>query len=358
MFKEIFLSDEQFFELSIGKRVLKKDILKSKGKIPLYSSNVFHPFGYVAQSNINYFTGNHILWGIDGNFDFNIKKRGEPFATTDHCGVIKIKQDNILPEYLLYQLNLVKHMYGFDRSLRASLNNMRNIKIKIPYKNNGKIDVKKQEELVAKYMKFLNIKNEIKNLIEEIEGWFVELNTEESYKLIMLEDIFDIPPVNSGITKTFCKKNRGKIPVYGSSKNNIPLGYIKDNLPNIKYYENCIGYNRNGSVGYFFYREERFTTNEDHRVLILKNKYKNRILYEYMKYILEIIIRKLGFNFSNKLGKERIRSIYIPIPVDDNGRFDIEKQREIAKKYEIIMEIKQEIIDYLTEIAKVEIDFE
>ena len=118
---DISLSDSSFFELSIGKRVLKKDYIVPKGNIPVYSANVFVPFVYSDSSNITDWSKPYVIWGIDGDFSFNVFPTGEKFASTDHCGVIQIKNDKINPYYLAYTLEETKHLYGFDRGLRASL---------------------------------------------------------------------------------------------------------------------------------------------------------------------------------------------------------------------------------------------
>ena len=122
---EISLSDSDYFEIFIGKRILKFEVFNSRGNIPVYSANVMKPFGFLEESNIDDFSVDYVLWGIDGNFEFNIIPRGIRFATTDHCGAIKIKDENILPEYLLYELELQRHIKGFDRTLRSSLANMK-----------------------------------------------------------------------------------------------------------------------------------------------------------------------------------------------------------------------------------------
>ena len=147
MNKEILLNNSDYFEIGIGTRVTKKQVYKSDG-IPIYSSNVFKPFGYLPTWNLSDFEHDYILWGIDGNFEFNVKLKGEQFGTTDHCGTIKILNQNILPEYLLYQLELKKHELGFDRSLRASLSNMESVSVDVPFTDNDEIDVKKQQEII------------------------------------------------------------------------------------------------------------------------------------------------------------------------------------------------------------------
>lgn len=166
--KVISLSDTEYFDIFIGKRVLKRDIVKIQGDIPVYSANVFIPFGHLEESNIADFQFDYILWGIDGNFDFNIKKKGEIFATTDHCGAIRVKKEEILTEYLIYQLNQVKSTYGFDRTLRASLKNIRQVKFSIPLQEDGSFDIETQREIAAKYQLIEQIKKELNNSLAKI----------------------------------------------------------------------------------------------------------------------------------------------------------------------------------------------
>lgn len=150
-FKTISLSDTGYFDLFIGKRVLKKDIRTPKGNVPIYSANVFKPIGYGEKSNISDLTKNYIIWGIDGDFDFNVMEKGKEFITTDHCGAMKIKDDKIIPQYLLYFLYNVRDKYGFDRALRASLKNMKGIEIQIPVKDNDDFDLEKQNSIANGY---------------------------------------------------------------------------------------------------------------------------------------------------------------------------------------------------------------
>lgn len=113
--KKVSLSDKALFTLSLGKRLLKKDFITAKGDIPVYSANVFEPFVYTDKSNITDFSKAYVLWGIDGEFSFNVMERGTIFASTDHCGTIKILDDQIDPYYLAYIMEETRHKYGFDR---------------------------------------------------------------------------------------------------------------------------------------------------------------------------------------------------------------------------------------------------
>lgn len=145
--KTVSLSDEQLFTLSLGKRLLKKDFVTAKGDIPVYSANVFEPFVYTDKSNISDFSKAYVLWGIDGEFSFNVMEKGTVFASTDHCGTIKILDDQIDPYYLAYIMEETRHKYGFDRGLRASLTNMKAFDIDIPIKADGSFDLDAQKSL-------------------------------------------------------------------------------------------------------------------------------------------------------------------------------------------------------------------
>ena len=194
MFKEVEIGDESFFHIFIGSRVKKIDVFNKKGSIPLYSANVIEPFGWVDSSNVDSFEYNHILWAIDNsNFHYSIKRKGEKFATTDHCGSIRILNDDILPEYIFYQLDIAKNIHGFDRTLRPSLTNIARIKIKIPIDKNGNIDVKEESEMVKKYNEYLSKKSEISNMVSELQSSYLEISYEfTNKKVYILEDIFDL----------------------------------------------------------------------------------------------------------------------------------------------------------------------
>lgn len=145
--KKVSLSDKALFTLSLGKRLLKKDFITAKGDIPVYSANVFEPFVYTDKSNITDFSKAYVLWGIDGEFSFNVMERGTIFASTDHCGTIKILDDQIDPYYLAYIMEETRHKYGFDGGLRASLTNMKAFNIDIPIKPDGSFDLDAQKSL-------------------------------------------------------------------------------------------------------------------------------------------------------------------------------------------------------------------
>lgn len=170
--KVIALGTESLFRLFIGKRVLTKNVTQDTTKIPVFSANVFAPMGYIDRSNITDFNYPSILWGIDGNFEFNLVPAGFVFASTDHCGVIQILDSNIVPEYLLYALNRSRIEESFDRSFRASLANMRQFVVSIPTNEAGEFDVEAQKLIAQRYTTGIEKKERLESLKEKFDGIF------------------------------------------------------------------------------------------------------------------------------------------------------------------------------------------
>lgn len=159
----LYLSDN-CFDLSIGNRVLKKDVLKMG--IPLYSANPNNVFGYVASSNYSDFDRDSLIWGIDGNYQWNYIPKNTPFATTDHCGRLRVLNDNIVSEYVFYQLRESSGAYGFDRTFRASLQNIKGVSVDIPVNESGEFDVQKQRDLVQRYISIDSTTDRVIQIIE------------------------------------------------------------------------------------------------------------------------------------------------------------------------------------------------
>lgn len=191
-----------------------------------------------------------------------------------------------------------------------------------------------------------SLKEELKTLLK------TDIDSQITLKPFVVSELFDFPSIK-GLTKTFIEKNSGNIPVYGGRQDEIPIGYVSDNLPNVKYFENCLGWNREGSVGYVFYHRHKFTTNDHHRPLIVKEEYKDVIDLDYIKVTLQEILFQQGFKWSKTASKEKVQELTIDIPVDNKGNIDLNSQIKISERVHKIEDIKQKIqekADFLTTI--------
>jgi type I restriction enzyme M protein len=125
------LTDGDVFDLSIWKRLLKSQIL-SFWSYPVFSANVFEPFGYVNQLLITDFSKSSVLWWIDGERMVNYIKQNIPFYPTDHCWFVRIKNWVLNERFVAYFLNKEWKAFGFSRANRASLERIQGIKLNLP----------------------------------------------------------------------------------------------------------------------------------------------------------------------------------------------------------------------------------
>lgn len=358
--KELKLSDTNYFELTIGKRVLKKDIYNSKGLIPIFSANVKEPIGFHSNSIIQDFNSNFVLWGIDGDFEFNVVGKNKPFYPTDHCGVIRIKNDEILPEYLMLQLEKCKKHYGFDRGLRSSIKNMKEVVINIPFNSKDNIDREKQIEVIEKYQFIIELKESIETYKEQINKLTIEIDSLVDFDLaeFKLKDLFYIEKGIAKYTRKYGNQNKGEYPVYSAS-NNSPLTYINSFDYDGKY----LTWATNGFAGYMMLIDGKFSINGDRGLLKPKS---NNISISFIKNILEPQLRSLAKGRKGEKGEDEFTKVYpsmienitIPVPVAKNNAPDIKAQMKIADKYNKIEQIKKNITEELDRISKTEIDFE
>ena len=166
------LNDDTIFEVSIGKRVLKNEFVPN-GKIPVYSANVIEPFGNINKLLIEDFSKPSVLWGIDGDWMVSYVPEGYPFYPTDHCGVLRVKNNLVNEKYLAFVLEKKEKLLVFQEQKELLLiglkvlrflflhfpskkNSFRNRKIEtqIEALENEIVEIPKQKEAILK--KWLN----------------------------------------------------------------------------------------------------------------------------------------------------------------------------------------------------------
>lgn len=138
--KSVRLGDAALFSLTIGRRVLKKNIHTIKTGVPLYSANVRKIFGFVHTANAGNLPRGGALWSIDSDFDCRGVSMGELYSITDHCGQVEILVDGINPHYLARQIKQAGLDQGFNREYRPSLGVIADLEIELPIREDNSFD--------------------------------------------------------------------------------------------------------------------------------------------------------------------------------------------------------------------------
>ena len=172
--KEVSLGDADLFSLQIGKRVLKKDCLEEG--VPCISANVKDVFGYVAESDVlKTFDVPSLTWGLDGGFDWHLVEAEFVFHPTDHCGVLRIKAEDIDPEFLYFALRATRDRHGFDRTYRANLANVRRVAVALPVREDGSFDLELQKALAEKYREIARKQARVQQMLQQVTAARVAL---------------------------------------------------------------------------------------------------------------------------------------------------------------------------------------
>ena len=156
----ISLNRADLFDISIGRRVLKSEIVKD-GVYDVYSANVFEPFGKTRHSVLDDFSKPSVLWGIDGDWMVNYQEAEKPFNPTDHCGVIRVLDETVVnPRYLVWPLLKAGETERFSRSNRASTERVKALSIMLP-------DIDTQNKVAQQLIKLENEIAELKRKMQD-----------------------------------------------------------------------------------------------------------------------------------------------------------------------------------------------
>lgn len=147
--------------------MLSTDLVED-GAINVISANVNESFGKINKEYLDDYSNQFILWGIDGDWMVRTTKEGEKFYPTDHCGYIKVLDNNINPKYLSKIIENEGYNLRFSRSNRASINRISNIEVSLP-------PIEKQNEIVDKVVKIENNIIELNKQLKKLEQDKIEI---------------------------------------------------------------------------------------------------------------------------------------------------------------------------------------
>lgn len=334
------LSDKDF-EVGIGNRVLSTE-LDQNGKIPVYSANVNEIFGYINKENLKDYSKPSVLWGIDGDWNVGYLEKNIPFYPTDHCGYLRVNNENINPKYLALVLKAEGEYERFSRSNRASTERIKNIEIQLP-------ELSKQNDIVMKIEK-------INQDIEKYRSEIISINDDINNKY---EQVSNSGSMNSYTIKELSSKlfaggdkpadtsdeptEEYKYPIYSNgTKNDGLLCYSKE----YKVEAPAITISARGTIGFTSIRDAFFTPVV--RLITLIPKEGTDLVY--LKYAID----KLNFvktgGGAGQLTVPDFEKMNVKLP---EYKLQCEFSKYTLEKSNKINEINQKIVELENNIQKI-----
>jgi type I restriction enzyme M protein len=330
-------SNTNNFDITTGKRVLATDLI-DKGSIPVYSANVNEIFGYMNEINqkVSDFKLPSVLWGIDGDWNVGYVPANTKFFPTDHCGVLRILTNKLLPKYAMYALEYEGIQSRFSRSNRASTQRIRDLVIQVP-------NIEKQEKISKEIDEFDNkinlFKKEIKELNDSINAKYKEMFNNKNYPLQKINTLANELYAGGDTPIQTSKKHTDefKYPIYSNGVKNFGLLYYSKEYKTDK---EAITISARGTIGYAQIRKPYFTA-VVRLIVMVPNK---KVNIQYLKSAIDNMeISKTG-NGAGQLTVPDFANMSIALP-------DIQKQEEFAKYVSTIYDKLNKIEDELLKIS-------
>lgn len=264
---------------------------------------------------------------------------------------LKDSIEKISLKFIEIKLKTILSSEDFSWTKKASLYRIKNIKLEIPIDDNGDYDIETQREIVKKYEIIEEKKKELKEKLEYFKDVQVDFSNEINIKTkeISFDDLFDIER-GKVISKKYIENNKGNYPVF-STQIDSSFGYIDSYMYDGEY----LIWNTDGLGGYIRRVDGKFSITNIVGIMKLKKTYKDSVNLEYIRRILEPIFRENvkgregvgGKNEYTKINSTMIKDLDIKInfPINEDGTFDLEKQKEIVSKYKSIEEMKKSILE-------------
>lgn len=207
-----------------------------------------------------------------------------------------------------------------------------------------------EEENKVKISEFSSMLNGFSDNINEV---LQQVNSVEdigktSFEEVPIPRIFDITLGSAKYNHKYFSTHKGNYPVYsGQTKNNGEIAKINT----YDHDKEGLTWTIDGYAGRVFYRNGKFSLTCHAGLLTLKNEFKDTLDYEFLKYVLDNELPYYAVGEGNKrVKKTHIEKVKVKIPVKD-GEFDMEKQKEIARKYKLIEQTKAELTKELDKIS-------
>ncbi len=214
-----------------------------------------------------------------------------------------------------------------------------------------------EEENKVKISEFSSMLNEVSNNINQFMQEVNSINEgkEAKFREVLIPDIFDIHLGSAKYNHRYFSTHKGQFPVYsGQTKNKGIIAKI-DSFDHDK---EGLTWTIDGYAGRVFYRKGKFSLTCHCGLLTLKKEVKDKLDYEFLKYLLDNELPNHSVGEGNKrLKKTHIEKIKIKIPVNKNGEYDLIKQKEIAEKYKLIEQIKKEFKEEFEKVYSSSVEF-
>ncbi len=357
-YKNFLVSD--IFLPTRGKSLYTRSYAElNPGVYPVYSASLTAPLCYI---NTYDYEGSYLSWTTNG-YGGRIQIISGKFSINADRGLLIPKGDlSSCLYYIKYILEPILVNQAVGRIVDGKKNEYTKVSPKIvsnsiinlPATSSNNIDL---EEIYNKDKKIQNIEgfqDKIQKCQQKISTSEIKLECEDSFVALSLGDetYFSLS-IGERILKKDSHIHGHGITAY-SANVSMPFAYVNtSNLSNFEQ-DSLIW----GIDGIFDWNRipkgVKFATTDHCGRLQIKSEMLDA---EYAFYFLQATKLEYGFDRVFRANLEHIRRlVYLKVPVTESGQFNLLKQKEIAKKYRELNELKRKTSQALDSLCKIKIE--
>jgi len=184
------LDDETYFKLIRGKRVRRKDIHANQGDIPVISSShqVNGYLGYASEEWLRrngspIFEKKLITVNMDGSVGDAFLRKEPKYTINDIVMGVDVINQKLSPSYVVYAIKEAIAKERFTYVAKLYKKRMKHLRIRVPIKEKGEIDVERQQILARKYEWLSELKQSVQHFGEDLENKFITIESGEEKHL-------------------------------------------------------------------------------------------------------------------------------------------------------------------------------
>lgn len=345
------------------KSLTKRKIFQQENLYPVFAATIGVPIGFIDRYNNDRFPA--LIVVNDGAAGKTYIIEEEKYVIGKHATGLLIKEEyselidirylRLITEPLWIEMNKCSGRGNLPKT------DILNTYISLPLNDVGEIDFERQKEVADNFQAIGEQREKLEALKYSLLDTYVSFESmlsEYDITTISFNDYFDLKR-GKIISKKYIDKHGGEYPVYSTQQG------VFGKIDTYMYSGEYLLWNTDGLAGFIKYVTGEFSLTNIEGIMLPKKDLSN-ISLQYLKYILEPIFRfnkkgregVLGKNEYTKLNSTMIKelNIQIPIPIKEDGTFDLDAQKELSLRYMTIDEVKSKICADIDAIIDVKID--
>lgn len=339
---------EDLFGSQTGKtRYIRTYAEEHPGPFPVYSASLDEPFTYIDGYD---FDGAYLTYTVNGYAGIVQIKSGQFSANRDRA-VLLPKEGVLLPNlhYLAHVIEPViralatgRITNGKNEYTKVRWSKIKDAEIPLMIDNDGLLDYVAMDETGERIRLAEDLQDGLLERAAQIVESSVLVTCEEPYTEISLGDV-DLFRLSIGNRVLVADTVSIGVPVYSANtRGTFGRGFVTtSSLTDLTRDSLIWGIDENLNWNLIRQGTDFVPTDHCGRAEVLDPGLDS----EYLLHELRATAEEHGFDRVYRANLDNVKSVGMRVPTDDNGNFDLDRQRGLAERYKVVETLKDQVVE-------------